>query len=275
MNPPRRRLIVNADDFGRTASINAAVVRGHREGILTSASLMVNESAAAEAVALARENPGLGVGLHLTLAGGRSALPCERIPGLADVRGAFRSSPFAAGWRYFFERSLRSQLRDELGAQFERFHTTGLRLDHVNAHLHFHLHPVVCDVLMENASKWGVTRMRLTRDPLGLNARLASGRWIYRATHAVVFRWLSRRAAPAFARANVRHTKAVFGLLQDGRVEEQFLLRLLPALPEGDSELYSHPCADQFPAELEALISPRVRELVQRLGLQLIRHQDL
>ena len=76
-----RRLIVNADDFGRSASINQAVIRAHREGILTTTSLMVNEPAFEEAVALARENPTLGVGLHLTLLCGHSALPPEEIPG--------------------------------------------------------------------------------------------------------------------------------------------------------------------------------------------------
>src|SRR5579885_3332619 len=80
-SPPaaRRRLVVNADDFGRSASINAAVIRAHREGVLTTASLMVNEPACAEALALARENPRLGVGLHLTLLMGRAALPPAEI----------------------------------------------------------------------------------------------------------------------------------------------------------------------------------------------------
>ena len=86
---PPRRLIVNADDFGRSASINQAVIRAHREGILTTASLMVNEPAVEEAVALARENPELGVGLHLTLLCGHSALPPEQIPGLVDAKGEF------------------------------------------------------------------------------------------------------------------------------------------------------------------------------------------
>src|SRR4051794_25071988 len=82
--PGRRRLIVNADDFGRSANINCAVVRAHLEGILTTASLMVNEQGSDEAITLARENPRLGIGLHLTLLCGHSALPPERIPGLVD-----------------------------------------------------------------------------------------------------------------------------------------------------------------------------------------------
>src|SRR5437870_9682598 len=102
-----RRLIVNADDFGRSASINRAVIRAHREGILTTASLMVNEPAFEQAVALARENPGLGVGLHLTLLCGHSTLPQERIPGLVNEKNEFSNHPARAGFRYFFRRGLR------------------------------------------------------------------------------------------------------------------------------------------------------------------------
>src|SRR5215475_12435062 len=82
----RRRLVVNADDFGRSTSINQAVIRAHREGILTSASLMVNEAGFEEAVRLARENPRLGVGLHLTLLCGHATLSPEKIPGLVEER---------------------------------------------------------------------------------------------------------------------------------------------------------------------------------------------
>src|SRR5262245_33982288 len=88
-----RRLIVNADDFGRSHSINEAVIRAHREGILTSASLMVNETSCSEAVSMAKQNPNLGVGLHLTLLMGHSALPQREIPGLVNERGEFLDDP--------------------------------------------------------------------------------------------------------------------------------------------------------------------------------------
>src|SRR4051794_9797223 len=97
----KRRLIINADDFGRSHSINEAVVRAHREGVLTSASLMMNEVACDEAVALARENPKLGVGLHLTLLCGHSALSPAEIPGLVNARGEFSDAPAGTGFRYF------------------------------------------------------------------------------------------------------------------------------------------------------------------------------
>ena len=130
-----RRLVVNADDFGRSAAINQAVMRAHREGILTTASLMVNEPAQEEAVALARDNPRLGVGLHLTLLCGHSALPPEKIPGLVNADSEFTDNPAGAGFRYYFQRHLREPLREEIHAQFQRFRATRLPLDHVNGHL--------------------------------------------------------------------------------------------------------------------------------------------
>jgi hopanoid biosynthesis associated protein HpnK len=273
--PALRRLIVNADDFGRSASINQAVSRAHREGILTCASLMVNEPAFEEAVALARENPQLGVGLHLTLLCGHSALPPERIPGLVNARKEFTHNPASAGFRYFFQRRLREQLRQEIHAQFKKFRATRLPLDHVNGHLHLHLHPTVFRILMEEAAPLGLERLRLTFDPFRLNLRLASGRLLYRGLHTVIFHWLVARARPIVRHRGLRHTQAVFGLLQNARVDEGYLTRLLANLPAGDSELYSHPSLDEFRNEFDALISPRAREQVKQLGIKLIRYQDL
>jgi chitin disaccharide deacetylase len=270
-----RRLIVNADDFGRSASINQAVIRAHREGILTTTSLMVNEPAFEEAVALARENPTLGVGLHLTLLCGHSALPPDAIPGLVNARGEFSNNPPGTGFRYFFQRSLREPLRREIHAQFQKFRATRLPLDHVNGHLHLHLHPTAFRILMSDAAQLGIKRLRLTFDPFRLNLRVASGHLLYRVLHAAIYRALSARARPALARRGIRHTDAVFGLLQNARVDELYVTRLLPQIPAGDSELYSHPSLDEFKHEFDALISPRVREQVDQLGIKLIRYQDL
>ena len=271
----RRRLIVNADDFGRSRSINAAVIRAHREGILTSASLMVNETACAEAVEMANQNPKLGVGLHLTLLMGRSALPAREIPGLVNEQGEFSNDPVKVGFQYFFGRGLREQLRKEIHAQFGRFRATGLPLDHVNGHLHIHLHPTVFGILIEDADALGIQRMRLTRDPFWADFPLARGRRLYRALHAMIYFILSGRARAKFEEKQIRHTRRVFGLMQNDRVDEAYISKLLPRLPAGDSELYSHPSLDNFKHEFEALLSPRVKEQVQKLGIELIRYQDL
>ena len=192
--PDRLRLIVNADDFGRSRSINEAVVRAHREGILTTASLMVNEPSCAEAVTLAKQNPTLGVGLHLTLLMGHSALPPKKIPGLVNTQGEFSNNPVGVGFRYFIKGSLREQLRAEIHAQFKNFRATGLPLDHVNGHLNLHLHPTVFRLLLEVEAD--LRRVRVTRDPFWLNARLAGDQWLYRISHAIIFLLLSARARP-------------------------------------------------------------------------------
>lgn len=272
---PTRRLIVNADDFGRSAPINEAVIRAHREGILTTASLMVNEPDCAAAVQLAKANPLLGVGLHLTLLMGRAALPPSQIPGLVNEHGEFSNAPTATGARYFFRRELREQLRAEIHAQFARFHATGLKLDHVNGHLHMHLHPVVFSILMADAVELGVTHLRLTREPFWLDVPLAAGNRLYRASHAMIYFCLSCNARSRLRRLNIRHPQRVFGLLQNGRVHENYIAELLPILPPGDSELYSHPSLDEFRPEFDALISPRVKALVASEMIQLIRYQDL
>jgi len=270
-----RRLIVNADDFGRSHSINEAVIRAHREGILTTTSLMVNEPACDEAVKLAKENPRLGVGLHLTLLMGHSALTQEKIPGLVNSRGEFSNNPVGVGMSYFFKRSLREQLRAEIHAQFEKFHAAGLPLDHVNGHLHLHMHPVIFKILMEDAEKLGIKRMRLTRDCLARSRRMTSGHWFYRLSHAAIYEWLSSRAREPLRQRGIKHAQITFGLLQNARVDEEYVLKLLPELPPGDSELYSHPSLDEFKHEFDALVSPRVKALVNKLGIELIRYQDL
>ncbi|HEY0550743.1 MAG TPA: ChbG/HpnK family deacetylase, partial [Verrucomicrobiae bacterium] len=219
--------------------------------------------------------PKLGVGLHLTLLCGHSALPHESIPGLVNDSGEFTDSPVNAGMKYFFCRKLRTQLEAELAAQFARFHATELKLDHINGHLHMHLHPIVFSILMERARDWSIRHLRLTKDPFWLNARLACGAWLYRASHAFIYHVLSARARTALNRRGIRFTSFVFGLLQNARVNEAFITELLPRLPAGDSELYSHPSLDEFKHEFDALVSPSVKQLVREQNIELIRYQDL
>jgi len=277
MAPPDsvRRLIVNADDFGLSRSVNEAVIRAHCEGILTTASLMVNESGFDEAVKLAKQNPKLGAGLHLTLLQGRSTLPPGKIPGLVNARGEFFNSPVGVGLNYFFKRNLREQLRSEIHAQFEKFHDTGLPLDHVNGHLHLHLHPVVFNILMEDADKLCIRHLRLTRDCFSRSRKMSRGHWFYRISHAIIYEWLSNRASEPLRQRGIRHAQITFGLLQNSQVDEIYTLKLLTELPAGDSELYSHPSLDEFKHEFDALVSPRVKELVKKIGIELIRYQDL
>jgi hopanoid biosynthesis associated protein HpnK len=160
-----RRLIVNADDFGRDPAANEGITEAHDRGILTCASLMVNEPSAAAAVELARRRPNLGVGLHLTLVCGHGALSPEQAPHLVDGRGRLSDNAPKAGMLYFFSRAARAEVEREVTAQVQKFKETGLPLDHVNGHLHLHLHPVVADILLDHAEV-GDRRAALEPRPL-------------------------------------------------------------------------------------------------------------
>lgn len=269
------RLIINGDDFGRSSGANRAIVRAHDEGVLTTASLMVNGNTAGQAVEMARARPRLGVGLHLTLACGRSSLKPTEIPGLINDRFEFDSSPIRAGMRYFLFGRLRHLLRHEISAQFGEFRVSGLPLDHVNGHLHFHLHPTVLGILKRHWERWGITAMRLTRDPLRVNLRLARGRYLYRLSHAFIFNRLSKRAEESLQRRKIKYTDFTYGLLQNDELDESYLTGLLDSLTPGVYEIFCHPDESDHAHELEALVSPKVRNIIQRRGIQLIRYRDL
>ena len=266
---------MNADDFGRSQSVNRAVIQAHDEGILTTASLMVNEAGSKEAVELAKARPKLGIGLHITLADGHSTLPHADIPGLVNERNEFRACPVLSGLRFFFLPKLRSQLQAEIEAQIEKFRATGLPLDHIDSHHHLHMHPTIVPLLLDAAGRIGISHVRLTREPFCVNAKHIRGRRFRNAPHAMIYSALAWKARPAFERQKIRHPSNVFGLMQNHSVDESYLERLLPILPPGDSELYSHPSLDVFKHEFDALVSPRVRAAINRLGIQLIRYQDI
>lgn len=251
------RLIVTADDFGLHPAVNEAVEQAYRNGVLRAASLMVGAPAAADAVARARRLPGLAVGLHLVLAEGRATLPAAQIPDLVDAQGGFSSAMALNGARFFFLPRVRRQLAAEIRAQFEAFAASGLRLDHVNAHKHFHLHPTVLSLLLSIGREFGLRAVRLPAEP-------GMGPWLR--PWLALMRW-------RLGRAGVAYNDHVFGLRHSGAMSEQVLLDLLKQLPSGLSELYLHPAlhggltagmADYRHAdELAALLSPRVRSAIE------------
>jgi len=252
----RPRLIVTADDFGLHQAVNEAVERGYRDGVLRAASLMVAAPAVADAVARAKQNPGLAVGLHLVLADGRAMLPPTRIPDLVDGHGQFDSNMVRNGFRFFFLPHVRRQLAAEIRAQFDAFAATGLRLDHVNAHKHFHLHPTILSLMLSVGREYGVRAIRLPSEP-------GMGPWL-RPWLALMRRRLDH--------AGIAYNDHVFGLRHSGGMDEAVMLDILEQLPEGLSEVYLHPAshgpinesmADYRHAdELAALLSPRVRHAI-------------
>ncbi len=274
-----KRLIVCADDFGRDVAVNEAVEQAHRDGILTVASLMVGEPAVADAVARAKRLPSLGVGLHLVLADGAPVLPAAQVPALVGADGAFEPNMVRAGFRFYFSPAARRQLAAEIRAQFEAFKATGLVLDHVNGHKHIHVHPTVARLVVEIGRDYGLRAVRLPAEPVE-PLRLASPGGVYKAPGwSPVLSALRRR----LDRTGLDRNDHVFGIAWSGAMTEERLLRLLPHLPDGVSEVYCHPATEPAsfvpgyrPAEeLAALLSPRVRARIAELGLALARYRDL
>src|SRR5438309_298214 len=133
-----KAVIINGDDFGLSPEVNAGILRAHREGVLTSASLMVAEAAADAAARAARDLPGLDVGLHVVVCQGRSTLKPAEIAPLVNNRGDFVSNPVLGGMRYFFNRSIREKLRAEIRAQIDAHFAMIGYLRHIDGHLNFH-----------------------------------------------------------------------------------------------------------------------------------------
>jgi hopanoid biosynthesis associated protein HpnK len=162
------RVIFTADDFGLSPQVNEAVERAHHDGILTAASLMIGERAVPEAVTIARRNPGLAIGLHLTLTDGTPTLPPGHIPALVQRNGRFRDDMAGLGLTLATSAAARAELRAEIAAQFRAFRATGLACDHVNAHRHFHLHPVIAAAAFAAARAAGVRATRVPWEPPAL-----------------------------------------------------------------------------------------------------------
>src|ERR1700686_1772282 len=137
------RLVVTAGDFGLAEEVNEAIEIAHRTGILSATSLMVASPGAADAVRRARAMPNLRVGLHVVLVEAKPALAPEQVPDLVGPDGFFRTDMAPLGFDIAFKPRVRRQVAAEITAQFAAFAATGLPLDHVNAHKHFHLHPVI------------------------------------------------------------------------------------------------------------------------------------
>ena len=239
-----KQLVVTADDFGASREVNDAVEETHRGGILTAASLMVAAPFAADAVARAKAMPGLRVGLHLVLVDGKPILPPATVPDLVDASGNFRNDMARAGASMFFRRKVAAQLEHEIAAQFEAFRATGLRLDHVNAHKHFHLHPTIASLMLKIGRDFGVKAARVPLEPRKVLRRIeplpASGVSLITAPFA---RHLRRR----FARAGIGSPAQVFGLAWSGAMTAPRLRGLIENLPDGLSEIYLHPATGDYP----------------------------
>lgn len=231
---------------------------------------MVAGAAAADAVEMARGLPRLRVGLHVVLVEGAPALPPEKVPGLVDAGGRFRTDMVRLAFDIFMRPAVRAQLRAEIEAQFRAFQATGLALDHVNAHKHFHVHPQIASEIIAIGRRYGVHALRVPYEPRAVMAEAEPGAGGFPAVVAPWTRLLAHRAR----RAGLRVPDHVFGLAWSGSMSTARLRRLIPLLPEGLTEIYFHPATRdsfmdsapgyRYAGELAALTDPEVIALMRR-----------
>jgi len=231
-------LAITADDFGLSEPVNAAVEEAHRRGILSAASLMVGGPAAADAVKRARALPSLRIGLHVVLVNDDPIIPPAQIPALVDASGRLRNDLVGYSARSTIDPSMRRQIRAEIAAQFEAFRATGLPLDHVNAHRHFHLNPIVAASIVRIGRQYGMQALRVPLEPWRVVAdidpqtRRVAGRIV-----APWAAWMRHQVR----RAGLNTADAVFGLAWSGAMTKSRLASLLGRLPPGFVEIYLHP----------------------------------
>ncbi|UBF28041.1 hopanoid biosynthesis-associated protein HpnK [Kovacikia minuta CCNUW1] len=281
----RRFAIINADDFGFSHGVNRAIIAAHERGVLTSTSLMVGAPAFEEAVELAKAHPKLGVGLHLTLGKGKSVLPPSLIPNLVDDEGNFSNEPNRAGVYYQFNGFARRQIPLEIRAQLEKFRSTGLKLSHVDGHLHMHSHPVILRSLVALAEEFDIKVIRLPSEELRLTLNIDRSDLQTKVVWASVFWGLRLYGEKVLQSKGIGFVDRVYGFLQSARMTEDYLLALIPQIQADVVEIYSHPAIANpdepvnspigwGQRELEALTSDRVRAALAESNFELVNFND-
>jgi hopanoid biosynthesis associated protein HpnK len=243
---------------------------------------MVAGPAAADAIARARRMPSLRVGLHLVLVEGKPALSHEQIPGLVNRSGLLRRDLVRLAFDLARSAWLRSQMRMEIEAQFSAFLATGLQLDHVDVHKHYHLHPIVGREVVAAARRFGALAVRVPVEPVSVIRRVQERR-----TDAALlaFACCAGLLRPLVRRARLLAPDAVFGLAWSGEFTADRLIALLHHLPPGVVEIYMHPAtADRFRGsargyryseELEALCAAEVLAQIRRSAIRPIGYSEL
>jgi hopanoid biosynthesis associated protein HpnK len=287
-----KRLIINADDFGFTRGVNEGIVRAFKLGVVTSTTLMANGEAFDHAVELAKANPGLAVGCHLAVVGGKPVLT----EGGTLVNGDSRLPPTLSSLMGGLMRGkIRiADIESEFRAQVDRVFKAGIVPTHLDSHKHSHTHPRVMRALTRVAADFGI---KCVRNPFeGVFARAKMGD-AARARRAAYFKQFALSAA-IFPNAiqfhrivreyGLRTPNHFRGVRLTGLLDSEALRGVIISLSEGTTELMCHPglvdddleaaqtrLKSQRQRELEALVDPRVREILEESGIELVSYREL
>jgi hopanoid biosynthesis associated protein HpnK len=283
-----RNLIVNADDLGWTAGVNRGVAEAHRNGIVTSASLLANGEAVAEAVELARDTSGLGVGVHLNLNDGPPVAPRESVPSLVNDSGEFEGGPDGLLLKIATRGLAMREVEIEWEAQISKVRNAGIEPTHLDGHKHVHMLPGLFEIALRLAKRHGIGAIRVSHEASGLRAALSTGASraavvLKQGVQARGLKLLARDARDQAERAGVSTADYFCGIAQTGELTKEGVARLLRSLPEGTTELMCHPgyadealrkTATRLQAsrqkEVEILTDTEIRNLVASQGIRLI-----
>lgn len=278
-----KKIIVNADDFGRHELINRAVERAVDTGCLKSATLMAGGVAFDDAIQLAKKSPSLGVGIHFTLANGNPVLPSKEIPSLVTEEGIFHGDYIKFLKRYLSGKISLSEVRSELAAQLEKILNTGLTLTHFDSHQHLHHMPGIIEIVLELAESAGIKSMRVANTKLFDGELDSFGKFVGR----LGLGSLAKFAAHLAHKKNFATPEHFAGIVAGESVSETFMLKLTENLQEGTTEVMLHPGTDNkilqdfckwehdFEAELAAVTSPRVLSLLAEKNISAINFSAL
>ncbi len=280
-----KRLIVNADDFGLHPEVNRGIIEGHQRGCLTSTSLIAAGAAAEEAARLARENPRLGVGLHLTLVAEKPVLPPEEIPSLTGPDGRLWPDHGAFIKRFLCGRIRLEEVQAECAAQLARAQQFGVELTHLDSHQHLHVLPGIVGIVIELAQRAGIRKLRLPAEDVFFTGGYGAPAARHIAKSGLTF--CARLASRRMAGAGLLTPDNFFGMLAGGHMYEKNFLSILAALPEGTSEIMVHPGKSNraldaiyqwhyhWEEELAAVTSEAGRRFLEQNRIKMISFKEL
>ncbi|MHB8173723.1 MAG: carbohydrate deacetylase [Nitrospirota bacterium] len=273
-----KRLIVNADDFGMAESVNDGIMKGHKDGIITSASFMAGAMAAEHAAKLARDNPSLGIGVHLCLTLIKPVSDLANLPTLSP-NGLLPGGPFALMARLLAGKIKKHEIEIELRAQMERAIALGIRPDHIDGHQHIHMMPGIFDVVLKLANEYNISAMRY---PVGPQVGKTG---LVRKFEKLSLEGFSKRNKSAIEDAGIKTPDYFFGLAETGALSRESLMNILNHLPDGTSELMCHPGLPSenyaednwgkgWGMELEAVTDGGIKEILEKQSINKIKFQE-
>ena len=276
------RLIVHADDFGLSRSVNEGILEAHCRGILTSTSVMASGEAFDHAIQLVRATPALDVGVHLTLTEERPVLGCADIPTLLNGQGVFHASSGVFMQRYLSQRISLDDVRREFDAQIGRVSEQGVTISHLDGHQHLHMVPGIRRVVGELAKKYAIPAIRFPRERLQGYMFRDVQNWSRLLQQCALNCVCSIAAIPGAMQPD-----HFVGFAFGGKLTKANLFKVLQSLPEtGTCELMCHPghpdpqsprahWGYRWQEELEALTDPEVRQYIESNDIKLVSYAAL